>query len=64
MPIINARDNENNRWKGNAKTRKTKKQNIAKQKTKAEKNKGGTEAVVKRWGLNGFVVYLSSPINM
>ena len=36
MLIISARDNENNRWKRNAKKKTTKQT-----KTKTEKNKGG-----------------------
>ena len=47
MPIINVRDNENNRWKRNAK------------KTKTERSKGVAQAVVKVWELNGFVARLS-----
>ena len=57
MPIINARGNENNRRKGNAKIKKPKK-------SKDRKEQGLTEAIVKGWELNGFVAYLSSPINM
>ena len=46
MPIISVRDNENSRWKRNAKT-KTKK---TKQHTnKDRKEQGGTEAIVKGW---------------
>ena len=57
MSIINARGNENNRRKGNAKIKKPKK-------NKDRKEQGLTEAIVKGWELNGFVAYLSSPINM
>ena len=48
MPIISAWDNEINGWKRNA----TKK-------TKTERNKGVTQAIVKVWDLNDFVVCLS-----
>ena len=50
-------DIENNRWKRNAKT---------KQKKTKTKEQGCTEAIVKGWELNNFVVHLSwfSPINM
>ena len=48
MPIISAWDNEINGWKRNA----TKK-------TKTERNKRVTQAVVKVWDLNDFVVCLS-----
>ena len=47
MPIINVRDNQNNRWKRNAK------------KTKTKRHKGVAQVVVKVWELNGFVVRLS-----
>ena len=47
MPIISARDNENNRWKRNGKKKRI-------------KNKGrGKEAIVKGWELNDSVVHLS-----
>ena len=49
MLIIGVTDNENNRWKRNAKN----KQNID------TKEQGGTEAIVKWWELNDFVVHLS-----
>ena len=53
MPIIRVKDNENNRWKRNAKTKnKTKK-------IKTESNKGEMEAIVKGWELNEFLVHLS-----
>ena len=47
MSIISIRDNENNRWKRNAKTKK--------QKTnKDRKEQGGTGTIVKRLELNDF----------
>ena len=52
MPIISVRDNENNRWKRNAK-KQTNKQKMT------EKNKLGTEAIAKGWDLNDFVAHLS-----
>ena len=58
MPIISIRDNENNRWKRNAKT-KTKKQQKKPKQTKTENNKGATKAVVKGGEVNDFVVDLS-----
>ena len=45
MSVISVRDNENNRWKRNAKKKK--------------KRHGGTEAIAKGWELNDFVVHLS-----
>ena len=61
MPTMNVRDNENNRWKRNAKTKnKTKNKN---QKPKIKNihrtGQGGTEAIVKAWELNDFVLHLS-----
>ena len=55
MAIITVRDNEKNRWKRNTKVNKkqTKKAN------KDRKEQGGTEAIVKGWELNDFVVHLS-----
>ena len=56
MPIISVKDNENNRWKRNAKKKK--------KKEKERKEQGGgrgwgrTEAIVKDWELNDFVVHL------
>ena len=51
MLIISVRDNENNRWKKNAKI---------KQKTnKDRKRQRGAEAIVKGWELNDSVVHLS-----
>ena len=47
MLVISVRDNENNRWKSNAKKQKNKKK-------KTVKNKGETEAIVKGWELNDF----------
>ena len=60
MPVISVRDNENNKWKRNAKKQKTtEKQNKnKKRKTKTERNKGA-EAIVKGWELNSFVLRLS-----
>ena len=57
MPIISVRDNEDNRWKRNAKENQKKKKNPT-----TENNKEGgreTEAKVKGWELNDFVVLLS-----
>ena len=51
MLITSVRDNENFRWKG--KTKDNKKTN------KHRKEQGITEAIVKRWELNDFVVHLS-----
>ena len=48
MPIIRVRDNENNSWKRNARKEKIEKD---------RKEQGGTEAIVKGWELNDFVVY-------
>ena len=48
MPIISVGDDENSRWKGNAKTNKQR-----------QKGAKGTEAIVKGWELNYFVVHLS-----
>ena len=51
--------------KGKRKNKKNKKTKHSKTKKEQDrKEQGGTEAIVKRWGLNGFVVYLSSPINI
>ena len=47
MIPISVRDNKNNRWK------RTQKKN------KHRKEQGGTEAIVKGWELNDFVVRLS-----
>ena len=46
MPIFSVRDNENNTWKEKAKKNET------------ERNKGMTQAIVKGWELNDFVVGL------
>ena len=55
MLIISVRDNENNRWKRNSKT----KQNKTKTKQKLRQRiTRGTEAIVKGWELNDY------PINM
>ena len=51
MAIISVIDNQNNRWKRNAK--KTAKQNKTKKIIKK-----GTEAIVKEWKLNDFFVCL------
>ena len=48
MPIISVIDNENNRWKRNAKTNKQK-----------QNRTSGTEVKVKEWEVNDFVVRLS-----
>ena len=51
MPIISVRDNENSRWKRNAKSNnKT---------NKGRKEQEGTKAIVKGSELNDFVVHLS-----
>ena len=53
MLIISVRDNEyNNRWKTNAKKKKTKTK-------KDRKEQWGTEAIVKEWELNDFIGQLS-----
>ena len=49
MLIISVRNNENNRRKRNTHT----------QKNKDRKEQGETEAIVKMWELNDFVVHLS-----
>ena len=51
MPRISVRDNGSSRWK------KTTKNNT--QKSTDRKEHGGTEATVKGWELNYFVVHLS-----
>ena len=51
MSIIGVRDNENNRWKRNAKNNKKNKQR--------QKGAKGTEAIVTGWELDDFVVHLS-----
>ena len=45
------RDNENNRWKRNAKSNK--------RKTKKDRKEQAAEAIVKGWEVNDFVVHLS-----
>ena len=47
MPIINARDNENNRRKGNAKIKNPKKPKHNKTKNKDRKGQGVIEAIMK-----------------
>ena len=51
MPIVSVRDNENSRWKRNAKNNKKTKQR--------QKGARGTETIMKEWKLNDFVVPLS-----
>ena len=53
MFVISVRDNENNRWK-----KKQNKHNNSNN-NKDRKEQGETEALVKGWGLNDFVVHLS-----
>ena len=48
MRIISVRDNGNNRWKRNAKKKK-----------KQRKKQGSTKAIMKRWELIDFVMYLT-----
>ena len=50
MPIISARDNENDIWKRYAKN---------KQSSKHKKQQGATDAIVKVCELNDFVEHLS-----
>ena len=45
MPMISVRDNENNKWKSNAK--------------KDRKKQEGMEAIEKMWEWNDFVMHLS-----
>ena len=54
MPIISVRDNENNRWKRNA---KTKNKTTKKKKNKDRTEQGGTEAIMKGWELNDHFVH-------
>ena len=55
MPVISVKDNKNNRWKRNAKTKqKTKKHTHTKNRTR------GTAAITKGWEINDFVERLSS----
>ena len=57
MSIISVRGNENNRWKKRKKNKThTKNKN---KKNKDRKEQGGTEAIVKGWELNDFVVHSS-----
>ena len=55
MLIISVRGNENNRWRRIAKKNKQ----TNKQTNKERKEQGRTEAIVKKWELNDFVVHLS-----
>ena len=59
MLIISIRDNENNRWKRNAKAKKQKKKTTATKKKQRQKRTWGAEAIVKGWELNDFPVQLS-----
>ena len=60
MPIISVTDNENNRWKRNAKKQnKTKKQQKTKTTTGISKGEGSYSDIVKGWELNDFVVRIS-----
>ena len=69
MSIISVIDNENNRWKRNTHTHtqthththtQTHKQtNKQTNKQKRQKRTSGTEAIVKEWELNDFVMRLS-----
>ena len=54
MPIISVRVNENNRWK-----RKAKKPQQTNKQIQKKQGGTGTEAIVKVWKLNDFVVHLS-----
>ena len=58
MLMISLRDNENNIWIRNDKKNNNKKQ-TNKQTNKDRKEQGWTEAIVKWWELNGFIVHLS-----
>ena len=53
MPIISVKDNKNNRWKRNPKKQTNKQTNNDRKEQRA------TEAIVKGWELNYFVVLLS-----
>ena len=57
MPIVSARDNENNRWNRNA--QKTKQSKTKKKKNKDRKEQGVRETIMKGWELNDFVAHLS-----
>ena len=61
MAIISVRDYENNRWKRNAKKKKRKKEKKRKYRKeyKIQWENTVTEAIVKGWELNDFVVDLS-----
>ena len=56
MSIVGVRHNENNRRK---KSKREKNKQTNKQTNKDKKQQGRTEAIVKGWELNGFVVHLS-----
>ena len=57
MPVISVKDNKNNRWKRNAKTKqKTKKHTH----THTQNRTRGTAAITKGWEINDFVERLSS----
>ena len=56
MPIISVRDNKNNRWKKNAKKQQQQQKNPATTTTTTTEKNKGTEAIVKGWELNNFVV--------
>ena len=61
MLIISMRDNENNTWKRNAKTKNQKETTKKSKQDRKEQGggggEGGEEAIVKGWGLNDFVVH-------
>ena len=50
MPIISAKNNENSRWIGEVQIKK---------KRQWQKRRKGTQAILKWWELNDFVVRLS-----
>ena len=54
MLKISVRDNENTRWKRNAKNNNNKKTT-----NKDRKEQGGIEAIVKGWEVSDFVMHLS-----
>ena len=58
MPITNVKNNENSRRKRNENNNNNKKQT-----NKDRNEQGGTEAIVKEWELNEFVVHLSCARN-
>ena len=53
MPIISVKDNRNNRWERNAKTKTNKKQKTRKSRTRE------TEAIAKGWEINIFIERLA-----